>query len=210
MQKTSKTISILLLTLLLFSTSACGATFKGKVIDADSKQPIEGAVVVASWSEERATPAGPTTRLKDVKETLTDKNGMWLIEGAKGGEVGNTKAIFSFLTGTYFTNAPVFIVFKPGYCSWPKGFEIASCKGKIKPAGNDKIAEGETVELPKLTNRDDRSKAVPGLIHADGEKNEEEIIRKQKVFFKLINEELKYLGLAEYRLYREILQEPVK
>jgi hypothetical protein len=135
-------------------TSAFGATFKGKVVDADTKQPIEGAVVVASWSEERATPAGPTSRTKDVKETLTDKEGMWRIDGPKGGEVGNIKAIFSFLTGTYFTNPPEFIVFKPGYCSWPAGFGLDLCKVKIKPVGSDKVAKGETVELPRLIVRD--------------------------------------------------------
>ncbi len=139
---------------MIIFTSAFGATFNGIVIDADTKLPIEGAVVVASWSEERATPAGPTSRSKDVKETLTDKNGMWRINGPKGGEVGNIKAIFSFLTGTYFTNPPEFIVFKPGYCSWPAGFGINSCKEKIKPVGSNKIAAGVTVELPRLIARD--------------------------------------------------------
>lgn len=156
-----RTIIGLIFLLLSINAHAADITYQGKVIDADTKEPIEGAVVVAVWDEERATPAGPTSRLKDVKETLTDKNGMWLIKGPKGGEVGNIKAGFSFLTGTYFTTPPVFIVFKPGYCSWPKGFEIDPCKGKIK---SESVADEEIFELPmlpKLTNRKDRLRNIP-------------------------------------------------
>lgn len=194
--KILKSINFIILSILIFfSTNLYAATFKGRVIDADTKQPIEGAVVVVSWSEERATPAGPTSRLKDVKETLTDKNGMWLIEGPKGGHVGDIKAIFSFLTGTYFTNFPDFIIFKPGYCSWPKGFGIDACKGKMKPESDDKVAEGVTFELPRVTSREDRIKAQrisPPLL--DGNK---EMLKKIKEFIKLKNEERKYLGLEE-------------
>ncbi len=136
---------ILLFTVMFFSTSACGANFKGKVIDADTKEPIEGAIVVASWTEEAPTAAGSTSRLRDVKETLTDKNGEWAIKGPSG------KGIFSwlrFFTSLYSARPPVFIVFKPGYCSWPKGFGVPACKDKIKGFDIEK-----TIELPKLTDR---------------------------------------------------------
>lgn len=145
----------LLFIFIFFSTTAYGETFRGKVIDADTKEPIEGAVVVASWNEERATPAGPTSRLKDVKETLTNKDGEWVIEGPRGRDGGNITAIFTFLTGTYYTLPPEFIVFKPGYCSYPAGFGIEACKGKIKTYNFTKSENiGEVVELPRLTIRD--------------------------------------------------------
>lgn len=137
----SKFVFILFLAFILFATSAHGETFKGKVIDADTKEPIEGAVVVAEWIKERAGIAGPITFLKDVKETLTDKNGEWVIKGPRGRKGGNITAIFTFITFTYSTRPPVFIVFKPGYCPWPEGFFIKACKGKIKPRVNSKIRE---------------------------------------------------------------------
>jgi hypothetical protein len=180
---------------MFFSTIVYGETFRGKVIDADTKEPIEGVVVVASWNEERATPAGPTSRLKDVKEILTNKNGEWVIEGPKGRDGGNITAIFTFLTGTYYTLPPEFIIFKPGYCSYPAGYGIAACKEKMKTYNFTKSENiGETVELPRLTNREDRVKAQRiGPIY-DGK----DIISKQKEFIRLLNEEKKYLGLPRY------------
>jgi hypothetical protein len=112
------------LILVVLKTPASAATFKGKVIDADTKQPIESAVVVASWLEERATPTGSISRLHDVKETLTDPNGEWVIEGPKGREGDDVTAFFTLITGTYYARPPEFVIFKPGYCSWPGGFGI--------------------------------------------------------------------------------------
>lgn len=196
----------IIITLLLFMTlsvDAWAATFKGRVIDADTKQPIEGAVVVASWREERATPTGPTTRFKDVKESLTDKNGEWIIKGPRGWEMNDAMAIFSVVTGCYFTNPPEFIVFKPGYCSWPEGFFIKVCEGTIKPEGNDKISEGVNVELLKLTRKVDRHRALPDYISGEG-KGVYAAIENQKKFIKLINEESRYLGLEEYIIPKEL------
>ncbi len=187
---------VLIFIFIFFSTTACAATFTGKVIDADTKEPIEGAVAVVSWNEARATIAGEDTRLKDVKETLTDKNGKWMIEGHRGRWGGNITAIFTFLTGTYYTRPPEFIIFKPGYCSWPKGFSIEACQGKIKPDGNDKVAKGEIVELPKLTKREDRLRALPGRV--TGYLTGEDAWKKQKEFTMMLNEERRNLGLEEY------------
>jgi len=186
----SKVTIILYLTFVLFSTTACAATFKGRVIDADTKEPIEGAVVVASWDESTATVAGGSSRLKDVKETLTDRNGQWKIRGPKGDSF--IARIFAMIPGIYYTEAPEFIVFKPGYCSYPAGFGIKACKDRMKVynfTNSDNI--GETVELPKLTEREDRLKNLPGPVSGEGAD------KKQKKFIELINEEHGNLGLKK-------------
>lgn len=205
----NKLLSLIFILFVFLTITACDTTFKGKVIDADTKQPIEGAVVVASWHEERATPTGSTSRLKDVAEVLTDKEGEWVIKGLRGREMGNITAIFTLLTGMYITNPPHFIIFKPAYCPWdPWGISVSgidTCREKIKPTGNVSFIKGETVELPKLTMREDRWRAEsvwPSLMDKEGDK---ETLRKIKSFIRLKNEEKRYLGLQE--TYKEIQNE---
>ena len=186
--------------IMAFVISACSVTFHGRVIDADTRAPIEGAGGVVSWSEERATIAGPTGRLKDVKETLTDKNGEWVIKGPKGRIGGDALAMFTYFTGMYFTKPPWFIVFKPGYCSYPIGFTVDSCSGKIKPGNQDKVRDGETVELPKLMNREDRLGNLPSFKTDDAVISYKELIKKQRIFIRLINEERRNMGLSAYHM----------
>ena len=70
-----RTIAGLITLLLLANQSACAAdrTFRGKLIDAETLKPIEGAVVVAVWRETQAFLIASTTDFKDAKETLTDR-----------------------------------------------------------------------------------------------------------------------------------------
>ena len=107
---------VVLVCLVIMIPYACSRdwTFRGKVIDYDTKEPIEGAVVVAEWLEARATIAGESTRYRDVKETLTDKNGEWVIVGPKGRRY-DPVPFWSFITGIHYTLHPGFIIFKPGY-----------------------------------------------------------------------------------------------
>jgi len=100
--------------LVIQSAYAADVTYQGKVIDADTLEPIEGAVVVAVWNEERATIAGADTRFKDAKETLTDRNGDWGISGPKG-ETDNMNPYTSLLLGKYYLRDPYFIIYRPGY-----------------------------------------------------------------------------------------------
>lgn len=189
---------------MLLTMPAYAATFKGKVIDADSKEPIEGAVVVASWSESTATITGGSQRSKDVKETLTDKNGEWEIRGPKGDRI--ISQVFAMIPGIYYTEAPEFIVFKPGYCSYRAGFGIKACKEKMKVynfTNSDNI--GEVVELLRLTNREDRLRASaiwPSLMESD-----KESLKKIKIFLKLLDEENRSLGLSEDPRLKELENE---
>jgi hypothetical protein len=99
-------------------------------------------------------------------------------------------AILFGLTGFRYTKEPEFIIFKPGYCSWPNGFSIDACKDRIRVEGSERFGEGKTLALPKLTNREDRLKAYPGAVVG---KNS---LEKQKEFIRLINEERRNLGLS--------------
>ena len=181
--------SIFLLFAMPVSISAKDITFRGRVIDSETKEPIEGVVVVASWLEARPTISGESTRLKDVKETLTDKNGEWSISGEEG-QPHTEHPYYDFFTGTYHTRPPSFIIFKPGYCSWPQGFYIEACQGKIKSNGEFTVLK--TFELPKLTNREDRIRAQSISIPAG-----EGVLEKCRELIRLMNEESRNLGLPE-------------
>lgn len=55
--------------------------YRGKVIDADTRVPIEGVVVLGTWSRETPTPGGAVHSFYDAMETVTDKNGDFEIKG---------------------------------------------------------------------------------------------------------------------------------
>ena len=110
-------LAMIMLPLGLMGADVFGnVTFRGKVIDADTLKPIEGAVVVAKW--DKCWPgigAGELCRFKMVKEAQTDANGEWSITGPKGTRLpSKTRVILGFLVS--WTTDPDFQVYKPGYC----------------------------------------------------------------------------------------------
>lgn len=77
---------LLLIAILLFQTACLyavryDATYKGKIVDAETGEPIEGVVVLGEWDREYPTPAGAVHKFYDTKETVTDKNGDFEIPG---------------------------------------------------------------------------------------------------------------------------------
>jgi hypothetical protein len=94
-------------------------TFRGKVVDFDTKEPIEGVAVVAYWDKARAMIAGESTILKEVKEILTDKKGEWSIIGEEGEPHDPLPYLSLFIP---YTKHPSFIIFKPGYESFKDGW----------------------------------------------------------------------------------------
>jgi hypothetical protein len=84
--------------------------FNGRVIDAETKEPIEGAVVavIYRWYPIIGTPGGVNSVEYDAKETLTNEKGEF--------HISTTFVV----TGPFGVNPHVeFIIFKPGYGSHP-------------------------------------------------------------------------------------------
>ncbi len=84
--------------------------FKGKVIDAETIEPIEGAVVAAIYYVNDFGPFGSGSAVADVQETLTDSNGEFIVPG------NIFFHLWPFTTGGDRTK---FIIFKPGYWPYP-------------------------------------------------------------------------------------------
>jgi hypothetical protein len=89
-------------------------TCHGKVIDADTLKPIEGAVVWAIWMKCRPGIGSGSCGTGMAKEVLTDANGEWQITGPKGNDdPGFIRSIFGILVP--WNESPEIGYYKPGY-----------------------------------------------------------------------------------------------
>lgn len=78
--------------------------FKGKVIDAETKEPIEGAVVVVVYNKITYAIIEKGTDAIKAKETLTDKNGEF--------NFPSYTTLIAPLSGEHYAS---FLIYKPGY-----------------------------------------------------------------------------------------------
>lgn len=81
-----KLINVVILVALSFQTGCLYAArydgpYLGKVIDEQTREPIEGAAVLGTWSVLHADLAGGHHTYYDARETVTDKNGEFSIPG---------------------------------------------------------------------------------------------------------------------------------
>jgi hypothetical protein len=150
--------------------------FEGKVIDAETKQPISGAAVLAVYYGEYPTIAGANTYAIDAQETLSDEKGEFKIAEVKEwfGEHPGTPVVANL------------IIFKPGYGAFPRhrGSKAIGENSSWPPPGKYVV-----YQLPKLKTREER-KANLRFQYYEGFGD-----RTFFNFLNLINEEYKNLGL---------------
>lgn len=121
--------------------------YRGRVIDAETKQPLVGAVVLAIWQREIPMIVQINTEFYEAREVLTDSNGEFIIHA----EDIETNAPSRTLR-------PVFVIFFPGYGWYPRsqvaptGFTGGNFEGNVT-----------LVELPKLKTKKERLEAIGGL-----------------------------------------------
>jgi hypothetical protein len=163
--------------------------FKGKVIDAETKEPIEGAVVVVTYSKSTVMVPESYTSIINVRETLTNKNGEFYIP-----------SYTTIIQPLSSEDMAWFIIFKPGYGSFPD-WRVTPPKLMLSkvPYGNywygerdltfEEFFSGEVgtvkefwgreifsnekpqkikltfglVELPKLKTREERRDSLPSI-----------------------------------------------
>ncbi len=116
--------------------------YRGQVVDAETKAPLAGAVVVVRWLRDRVYPVHMVAENYAVRETVTDVEGRFFLD-AKDVEEGAPRR----------TRRPGFLIFLPGYGSYPKQ--------QVSPTGfTGGIFErpGTIVELPRLADREERRK----------------------------------------------------
>jgi hypothetical protein len=128
--------------------------FKGKVVDLETNEPIEGAVVVAIYEKATHGPVDTVTSSFDAREALTDNKGEF--------KIPSYTTFISPISTSYDVE---FIIFKPGYV-WERPVHLESVfsgKGTSDfdmPMMWDKdlkiiVLKSGIVKLPKAkTNRD--------------------------------------------------------
>ncbi len=142
-------IGLICIFILILSTTGCALVHRydayyGKVVDGETKEPLEGAAVLAVYNTEEYGLAGSVYHYLDAKETVTDKNGEFRIPSFMS---YTFRPLQSFDRNVWFT------IFKPGYGCYPKhkGVKPESLRNGILKAEKYVI-----IELPKLISREDR------------------------------------------------------
>jgi hypothetical protein len=158
--------------------------FEGKVIDAETKEPISWAAVLAVYYGEYPTIAGANTYAIDAQETLTDEKGEF--------SIAELKEWFGDHPGT-----PVeanLIIFKPGYGAFPhhRGSRAVG-ENKSWPTPKKYIV----YELAKLKTRQERDDNLM-FIKPIGVP-----YQKMKDLVRYINQERKSLGYSGLTIPRE-------
>jgi len=121
--------------------------YRGRVVDAETKEPIVGAVVAAVWRRDKIYPLHSTSAFHGAREVLTVADGTFVVDGAdleRGAPAQTLK--------------PYFHVFAPGFASYrsqifmDRGFEHGTVFGQ----------SGTTIGLPRLKTRQERLATIAG------------------------------------------------
>jgi len=138
------------------SVAVAGGPWKGKIIDIETKEPLEGAVVVAVWMRAYRTPAGDNTYFYNAREVLTDKEGRFEIPSYRP---INLLPIISYI------REPEFTIFKPGYLCLSGRHLDENIVGNPAEFERDgkmyKLSPG-VIELPRLKTREEKLNKLPG------------------------------------------------
>lgn len=145
----SRLVALLVVALLGHGCAGFGAynfaPIEARVVDEETGQPIEGAIVVANWQLEEASIHLTIQRESlEIQETVTNRDGQFKLPGF-------TKVN----TTPYFlkSRAPQIIIFKPNYriyyysAMYPMGGKATEMNDYPKPA-----ISGAPVKLKSLAN----------------------------------------------------------
>jgi len=121
--------------------------YVGQVVDAETRAPIEGAVVVASWWRDRVWPGASISERYAAREVVTDREGRFVLDATH---------LEEYAPGG--TLRPTFTVFFPGYLVFspllgPAFREPGFLQGEFSP-------RGVLVGLPRLKTEAERRHQV--------------------------------------------------
>lgn len=182
-------LATITVTIFLLLTSGCAIVHRygpyfGKVIDAETKEPLEGAAVLVQCNTQSYGPGGSNSHYVDARETVTNKAGEFRIPAF---------TVWIFRPLQNFESYEWFTIFKPGYGCFPRHKGV---KPMLLPNGTLPANEYLVIELPKLETRQE-------LLQNYGCYPSEQLPEaKHKALFELIQQERKNLGLEPRKMLR--------
>ena len=161
----------------------------GRVFDADTGEPIEGAAVAGLYHTVTGTPGGDVSRWAATQETVTDANGEFCLPA--------TTLFEPRLPPSWFEDYVYVWIFKPPYAVF-----------RGEPALTESLHTRETLKgtvtdypLKKLEDIEERRQDLrwtPPIFHHDN-KITRRWYEQTPYWFKLYNEESRNLGLEEIK-----------
>lgn len=184
----SESIATLFLVSFILASTGCSSRisllpylhldeFVGKVVDSETKKPIDGAVILAVYYYEAITPVGTRDYIIDGQETLTGENGEFRVPCVRKW----------FVADRGFTRGNLNI-FKPGYGAFPEHRQSSAIGVEYEdwPPSSKYVV----YELPRLKTKEERKKHVIYMNTYN-----EISYQKRKLYMTAINEERVALGM---------------
>ena len=174
----------------LFALNSCVAIshtygpYMGKVVDKETNEPIEGAVVFMQFFNNYGTFGGAVGEFADAVEVLTDSNGEFVIP-----KLTVRPPNVRLLRG--WEEYPQVIIFKPGYGAYPRHKGVGP---RFVPDYSIPSNQYVTITLPKLKSREERIKN-----QSDASFTSKIPYGKWENLFRLRNEERKNIGLKPFK-----------
>lgn len=116
--------------------------FTGRIVDVETGQGIEGAVVLAVWTKVFPTVAGTVSEFYDVREVVSDAAGHF--------EIPRRDPPFFTLN----IRTPDFTFFAPGY---------ALVRWVVTPENGEVLIDATVIEMRKLRTREERLRSLPSI-----------------------------------------------
>ena len=158
-------------------------TYRGKVVEADTGEPLEGAVFVITWHKKPFITMDGPQYFHSAKEGLTDAKGEFSVDGSP---------TIDWNPFTYIMERPHIAIFKPGYGPFP----VAHVREKrLEESEQEMVKGGAIIKLARLKTQEElkRYTSQTGMRIPSGVPNED-IPR----LIKLINVQRKMAGLTSF------------
>jgi hypothetical protein len=123
----------ILMFVMILMASGCYAEMTGIVVDAETGQPIEGAVVLVEWTITKGIPGLQSTEIFKTIELLSDKDGKFKLTDVV--EPGINKI-------------PHVVIYKKGYVAWNNQYIFP----KWDRRKDFKLKDGMNIELERFNN----------------------------------------------------------